>query len=97
VTIKQVFDIFETNQHQVSKQLGIQPCNFRNWIKGRDKIPPKRLEQMSEMFGVDEEFFIRDLSKLEQLYLKLKFVKRKYGVRSEDFQQLMKEGAFIDE
>jgi transcriptional regulator with XRE-family HTH domain len=96
MTIKQVFDIYETSQNQVAKKLGINPCNFRNWSIGRDKIPARRLKQLAELFEVDEEFFIRDLSKLEQIYLKLKFVKRKYGIKSEEFQQLMKEGAFID-
>ncbi|WP_156130849.1 helix-turn-helix transcriptional regulator [Paenibacillus sp. FSL H7-0357] len=39
----------------VAEAIGVSKQTFQDWIKERRKIPEPRLEQLSELFGIDDK------------------------------------------
>lgn len=45
---------------QIGKQLGITPQQFSDWIKKRRPIPKHRLQDLTNYFGVDQDYLVDD-------------------------------------
>lgn len=54
----------------LAEKLGISRVNISKWENGKKAIPEKRLEELSALYNVCKDVFSRELTVLEQLYIK---------------------------
>lgn len=54
---------------EIATYLGISPQSVSDWIKGKRKVPEKRCEQLSELFGIDKDLIGKKLEEDEKLKL----------------------------
>lgn len=50
-----IADTFHMEYKSVAEAIGVSKQTFQDWIKERRKIPEPRLEQLSELFGIEEK------------------------------------------
>lgn len=64
-------------QHmELADRLGIRKQNINLWIKGKQNIPKKYLPILVEIFGVEKEYFIKELSDVEKLEIQKEKLKQ---------------------
>ena len=68
---------FDVKFRRVAEHLGISPTTIADWVKGRRKIPIDRRKQLTEYFGLEEEYFQKELSRLEEIEIQKEYVFRK--------------------
>ena len=71
---KQNGDTVET----LATKLGITKSLISQWENGRKPIPSKRLIQLSELYGLPEKYFNKELNKSDQLKIQLKKLSSQY-------------------
>jgi transcriptional regulator with XRE-family HTH domain len=78
-------------QHiELAEKLGIKKQNINLWIKGKQKIPKKYLPVLEELFGINQEYFIKELNDIEKLEIqKEKLKKELKPIIKEHEQQFM--------
>jgi transcriptional regulator with XRE-family HTH domain len=62
---------FNLKYTEIADILGISKKTVNDWVKGRSKIPAKRLKQLSEYFQLPEEYFQKELSPSEKLKIQI--------------------------
>lgn len=67
---------FDEKYRRVAEHLGVSPTTIADWVKGRRKIPIERLKQLSEYFRLKEEYFQKELSRLEEIEIQKEYVVR---------------------
>jgi transcriptional regulator with XRE-family HTH domain len=50
-----VADTFHMEYKTVAEAIGVSKQTFQDWIKERRKIPQPRLEQLSKLFGIEDQ------------------------------------------
>ncbi|WP_025694736.1 helix-turn-helix domain-containing protein [Paenibacillus durus] len=50
-----IADTFHMEYKSVAEAIGVSKQTFQDWIKERRKIPEPRLEQLSELFGIEDK------------------------------------------
>lgn len=81
-------------QHiELAEKLGIKKQNINLWIKGKQSIPKKYIPILKELFGVEEEYFSKELSDVEKLEIQKEKLKQdlKPVIKSYDQQFLIGE------
>lgn len=64
-------------QHiELAEKLGIKKQNINLWIKGKQNIPKKYLPVLEELFGIDKEYFIKELTEIEKLEIQKEKLKK---------------------
>lgn len=64
-------------QHiDLAEKLGIKKQNINLWIKRKQNIPKKYLPILSELFGIEEEYFIKELTEVEKLEIQKEKLKQ---------------------
>lgn len=67
IGLQYIADTFHMEYKTVAENIGVSKQTFQDWIKERRKIPQKRLEQLSELFGIKEiEKFQSKLTEAEK-------------------------------
>lgn len=67
---------FQMEYKEVAKDLGISPQTMQDWLKGRRKIPVKRLEQLSIIFNLPESFFQKELIFTEKGEVTIRYLEK---------------------
>ena len=62
----------------LATKLGITKSLISQWENGRKSIPSKRLIQLSELYGLPEKYFNKELNKSDQLKIQLKKLSSQY-------------------
>lgn len=74
---------FQTEYKTIAEAIGVSPATLQDWLKGRRKIPAKRLKQLSEYFQLPEEYFQRELFEDEMRDIAKIYLERKYDTEIE--------------
>ncbi|WP_250622475.1 helix-turn-helix domain-containing protein [Bacillus subtilis] len=61
---------------ELAERLGIRKQNINLWIKGKQNIPKKYLPTLKGIFGIEEEYFIKELSDVEKLEIQKEKLKQ---------------------
>ncbi|WP_025693943.1 helix-turn-helix domain-containing protein [Paenibacillus durus] len=62
-----IVDTFHMEYKTVAEKIGVSKQTFQDWIKERRKIPQPRLEQLSKLFGIeDQTLFQKELLQSEE-------------------------------
>ena len=67
---------FNMSLTDISKELGVASQTVNDWVKGKRKIPKKRLDRLVEVFELPEEYFTKaeeDLNEIERFEIQLKY------------------------
>jgi transcriptional regulator with XRE-family HTH domain len=71
-----IMETYNTNANRLAEDLQVSRHTIYDWLKGRRKIPAKRLKQLSEYFELPEEYFQKELSAHEKFDVQLMKLKR---------------------
>ncbi len=64
-------------QHiELAEKLGIKKQNINLWIKRKQNIPKKYSPILTELFGIEEEYFIKELTEVEKLEIQKEKLKQ---------------------
>lgn len=81
--------LFNTNPNQIAEDFQISKQSVYMWIK-KKKIPSKRLKQLSDKFGIPEEYFCKNLTRSDEL--KIQAIKLRNEDEGHNIQFLNDEG-----
>lgn len=88
-----IADTFQMEYKSVAEKIGVSKQTFQDWIKGRRKIPLQRLQQLSDLFGVNEvELFQKELTESEKLEIQLFYFQKTDSVEDVDVPQIGEDG-----
>lgn len=81
-------------QHiELAEKLGIKKQNINMWIKGKQKIPPKYLPTLEEIFGLKSEYFTKELDEIEKLEIQKEKLKIELEPIIKSHKTILKSGA----
>lgn len=58
---------FNMTNKELAEILDIKPQSLNDWLKSKRKIPATRLEQLSEIFNLSQEYFLKDESEYTEV------------------------------
>ncbi|WP_213167809.1 helix-turn-helix domain-containing protein [Alkalicella caledoniensis] len=85
-----VLGIYNMQHIELAEKLGIRKQNINMWIKGKQNIPKKYLPVLEELFGLDSEYFTKELNEIEKLEIQKEKLKRDLNpvIRKHDLQYM---------
>lgn len=64
-------------QHiELAEKLGIKKQNINLWIKRKQNIPKKYLPILEELFGINKEYFTKELTEIDKLEIQKEKLKK---------------------
>jgi transcriptional regulator with XRE-family HTH domain len=76
IGLEYILNIYDIQHQDLAEKLGIRKQNINLWIKGKQNVSKKYLPTLSEMFGVDEEYFQKELDDIDKLIIQKEKLKR---------------------
>ena len=67
IGLEYVLNLYNLQHIELAEKLGIKKQNINMWVKGRQNIPKKYLPVLEELFGIDQSYFGRELTEIDQL------------------------------
>lgn len=71
IGIEYISKIFDKQYKDIANELGCSKQTVTDWVKGRSKISSKWLAKLSDMFGVEEQYFGKELTLSEQMKIQI--------------------------
>ncbi|EJR57267.1 hypothetical protein IIO_04794 [Bacillus cereus VD115] len=86
--LEYILSLYNMQHIELAEKLGIRKQNINLWIKGKQNIPKKYLPVLEELFGLNSEYFIKELNEIERLEIQKEKLKRelKPVIKSHDMQ-----------
>lgn len=69
IGLEYILNLYDMQHQTFAEKLGIKKQNINLWVKEKQSIPKKYLPVLSSMFGIDEEYFQKELTEVERLIL----------------------------
>ena len=76
IGLEYILNLYNLQHIELAEKLGIKKQNINMWVKGRQNIPKKYLPVLEELFGIDQFYFGRELSEIDQLEIQKEKLKR---------------------
>lgn len=76
VGLEYILKLYDIQHQELSEKLGIRRQNINLWIKSKQNISKKYLPTLAEMFGVDEEYFQKELDDIDKLIIQKEKLQR---------------------
>jgi transcriptional regulator with XRE-family HTH domain len=74
--IEYVLNLYGIQHQELAEKLGIKKQNINLWIKGKQNVSKKYLPILAEMFGIDEEYFQKELAEIDKLIIQKEKLKK---------------------
>lgn len=74
--LEYILGLYNMQHIELAEKLGIKKQNINLWIKGKQNIPKKYLPVLEELFGIDKEYFIKELTEIEKLEIQKEKLKK---------------------
>jgi plasmid maintenance system antidote protein VapI len=71
-----ILGLYNMQHVELAEKLGIKKQNINMWVKKRQSIPKKYLPVLEEIFGIQNEFFSKDLTEIEKLEMQKEKLKK---------------------
>ncbi|MFR2886608.1 MAG: hypothetical protein ACLTDM_00250 [Clostridium butyricum] len=89
IGLEYILGIYNMQHIELAEKLGIKKQNINLWIKKKQNIPKKYLPVLEELFGLNKEYFQKELNELEKLEIqKEKLKKELHPIIEKQEQQL---------
>ena len=76
IGLEYILSLYNMQHVELAEKLGIRKQNINMWIKGKQNIPKKYLPVLKDLFGLSEEYFIRELNEIDKLEIQKEKLKR---------------------
>jgi transcriptional regulator with XRE-family HTH domain len=88
-----ILKYFGYSYTDIAKILGVSPQAVRDWAKTTKKIPKQRLVELSQLFGIPEEYLTRrTLNKVEEYDIQIAAIKHQSEKESEEIEETIDGG-----
>lgn len=69
IGLEYIRKLYDDTTITLAEKLGVTKGLISQWENGKKPIPDKRLDELSALYNVPKDYFSRELTKLEQLYI----------------------------
>ncbi|MFY2157737.1 transcriptional regulator [Cytobacillus firmus] len=76
IGLEYILSLYNMQHIELAVKLGIKKQNINLWIKRKQSIPKKYLPVLSELFGVEEDYFTKELTEVERLEIQKEKLKQ---------------------
>lgn len=76
IGLEYILGLYNVQHVELAEKLGIRKQNINMWIKGKQNIPKKYLPILEGLFGLDGEYFIRELDEIDKLEIQKEKLKK---------------------
>lgn len=74
--LEYILSVYNMQHIELAEQLGIKKQNINLWIKGKQNIPKKYLPILEDIFGINSDYFVRELTEIDKLEIQKEKLKR---------------------
>ena len=74
--LEYILGLYNMQHIELAEKLGIKKQNINLWIKRKQNIPKKYLPVLEELFGIDKQYFIKELTEIEKLEIQKEKLKK---------------------
>lgn len=67
--LEYILYIYDTQHQSLADKFGIRKQNINKWVKGKQSIPKKYLPELEKMFEIPEEYFQKELTDIDKLFI----------------------------
>lgn len=67
IGLEYILGLYNMQHVELADSLEIRKQNINMWIKKKQKIPKKYMPILKDIFGIDEEYFIKELNEIDKL------------------------------
>lgn len=96
IGLEYVLNLYNMEHQYLAEKLGIKKQNINLWIKGKQKIPKKHLPILSDIFGIEEDYFQKDLDDIDKLIIQKEKLRRELNPQVVSYDQDLKIGYDAD-
>lgn len=76
IGLEYILNLYNLQHIELAEKLGIKKQNINMWLKGRQSIPKKYIPVLEELFSIDNSYFERELTEIDQLEIQKEKLKR---------------------
>ena len=87
IGLEYILSIYNMQHIELAEKLGIKKQNINLWIKGKQKIPKKYLPILEDIFGIKQEYFMKELEEIEKLEIQKEKLKKDLKPVIKEYEQ----------
>ena len=76
IGLEYILGLFNLQHVELAEKLGIRKQNINMWVKRKQNIPKKYLPILEEIFGIEREYFSKELNEIDRLEIQKEKLKR---------------------
>jgi plasmid maintenance system antidote protein VapI len=76
IGLEYILSLYNLQHVELAEKLGIKKQNINMWVKQKQKIPKKYLPVLKDLFGVESDYFGRELTEIEKLEIQKEKLKK---------------------
>lgn len=76
IGLEYILSVYNMQHIELAEKFGLKKQNINLWIKGKQSIPKKYLPALEEMFGINKEYFSKELNEIEKLEIQKEKLKK---------------------
>lgn len=76
IGLEYILALYDMQHIDLAERLGIKKQNINMWIKGKQKIPKKYLPVLEEIFGINSDYFKKNIDEVDKLEIQKEKLKR---------------------
>lgn len=76
IGLEYILSLYNMQHIELAEKFGLKKQNINLWIKGKQNIPKKYLPALEEMFGINKEYFSKELNEIEKLEIQKEKLKK---------------------
>ncbi|MNW46863.1 helix-turn-helix protein [compost metagenome] len=84
IGLEYIVKLYNGTYKKLAEKLEITPSTVTDWLSKRRPIPKAKLEALSKLFNLEAEYFQKELTKMEEIELRLDYLNRRS--RRESFE-----------
>lgn len=96
IGLEYILGIYNIQHVELAEKLGIKKQNINMWVKQKQNIPKKYLPVLEGLFGMDQEYFSKELSEIDRLQIQKEKLKRELKPVIKEYEQQFKIGDIND-
>lgn len=76
IGLEYIVKLYDGTYKKLAEKLKITPSTVTDWLSKRRPIPKAKLEALSKLFKLEAEYFQKELTKIEEIELRLDYLNR---------------------
>lgn len=76
IGLEYILALYDMQHIELAEKLGIKKQNINMWIKGKQNIPKKYLPILEDIFGINSNYFNKNIDEVDRLEIQKEKLKR---------------------